>query len=270
MSHSYNCICTDGEIEILGTPDPLCEAEVHNTKPAYCDSEYGFDEAFIERHVDSDGAIHPPVYVPPPDSIEDLRCRNCEDLTARLQVAEDALARLKSDVEDALDGQYVGTESSTARGVQMQREALDTYRDALAHLTAERAQERLTKEELDDIADAIEAYIPKQDIEDGWRGLLSKLRAAASGAGAAVRPPREPCVIGEYCPKHGFIHGAEAEELRERFEELAEDADTPSFQRRLVRKILDNVDARDSAARLEKPTAAAGVSPAARAKGEGR
>ena len=52
------------------------------------------------------------------------------------------------------------------------------------------------------------------------------------------------CVIGEYCKKHGFIHGAEAEELRDKLKDIAHrDAD--------VRAVLDNVDARDSVAWLE-------------------
>jgi hypothetical protein len=53
---------------------------------------------------------------------------------------------------------------------------------------------------------------------------------------------KEPCIIGEYCHRHGFIHGAEAEELRERLEALKK----PSVQR-----ILDDVDARDSCAYVE-------------------
>jgi hypothetical protein len=50
------------------------------------------------------------------------------------------------------------------------------------------------------------------------------------------------CIIGAYCRSHGFIHGAEAEELRERLEAL----DDPR-----VNAILYNVDARDSLAFTE-------------------
>lgn len=80
-------------------------------------------------------------------------------------------------------------------------------------------------------------------------------------------PPAPPaqCVIGEYCHTHGFSHGAEAEELRERFETLAADENTPSFQRRRVRRILDDVDARDSAAFVSTTE---GMKPRPSARGE--
>jgi len=54
--------------------------------------------------------------------------------------------------------------------------------------------------------------------------------------------PTPDCVIGVYCQRHGFIHGQEAEELRERLEELGNKA---------VNRVLDEVDARDSLAYLE-------------------
>ncbi len=62
------------------------------------------------------------------------------------------------------------------------------------------------------------------------------------------------CVIGEYCRKHGFIHGGEAEELRQRLEALLERG---SFSGSEVRYILDDVDARDAAAVLEAAAPAA-------------
>jgi hypothetical protein len=56
------------------------------------------------------------------------------------------------------------------------------------------------------------------------------------------------CVIGKYCRRHQFIHGAEAEELRERIEALLAagyvDGDA-------VQRVLDDVDARDSLAFIE-------------------
>jgi hypothetical protein len=51
------------------------------------------------------------------------------------------------------------------------------------------------------------------------------------------------CVIGDYCREHGFIHGAEAEELRERLSKL---------NNAKVNAVLDDVDARDSCAYLER------------------
>lgn len=92
-----------------------------------------------------------------------------------------------------------------------------------------------------------------------------------------------PCVIGVYCHKHGFIHGAEAEELRERIEKLVSEyreakrdaeADCPhdiapvgiihENAIRALSGILDTVDARDSVAWLEFRDAEPGVPPAAR------
>lgn len=59
---------------------------------------------------------------------------------------------------------------------------------------------------------------------------------------------KEPCIIGVYCHRHGFIHGAEAEELRERFEEWIKHT---GKLRVAVQSILDDVDARDSLAYRE-------------------
>jgi len=58
------------------------------------------------------------------------------------------------------------------------------------------------------------------------------------------------CVIGEYCSKHDFIHGAEAEELRSGIERLIDEGVTE----RGLRRLLDEVDARDSLAYLEMKT----------------
>jgi hypothetical protein len=58
---------------------------------------------------------------------------------------------------------------------------------------------------------------------------------------AAITARRE-CVIGRYCSRHGFIHGAEAEELRARLEALKDAT---------VNAVLEDVDARDSLAYVE-------------------
>lgn len=65
------------------------------------------------------------------------------------------------------------------------------------------------------------------------------------------------CVIGKYCRRHQFIHGAEAEELRERIEALLGTGEVIDHQ---LRAVLDEVDARDSLAYLEA-TAEADASP---------
>ena len=59
------------------------------------------------------------------------------------------------------------------------------------------------------------------------------------------------CVIGEYCSQHGFIHGAEAEELREKLEELLKYYDPEDVPAHGLRRLLEDVDARDSLAWLD-------------------
>lgn len=68
------------------------------------------------------------------------------------------------------------------------------------------------------------------------------------------------CELGKYCSLHDFIHGAEAEELRQRIEKVIGDIENSIESRREVdpelivldlKAILDRVDARDSVAYLE-------------------
>lgn len=61
---------------------------------------------------------------------------------------------------------------------------------------------------------------------------------------------QQRCIIGEYCRLHGFIHGAEAEELRQGIEVLR-DGTRGKFHRQQLQELLDDVDARDSAAFVE-------------------
>jgi chromosome segregation ATPase len=74
---------------------------------------------------------------------------------------------------------------------------------------------------------------------------------ALDAALAASAPQKEEpqCRMGIYCREHNFIHGAEAEELRERIEAMLqaadEDDDSREFRSSLW-QLLDNVDARDS------------------------
>lgn len=86
------------------------------------------------------------------------------------------------------------------------------------------------------------------------RSTEAVLREVPEVAVSRSRAPQAPCVIAEYCRTHGFIHGAEAEELRERFEKMLADG---WISKREIRRILDDVDARDSTAFLEKVTAVA-------------
>ena len=93
-----------------------------------------------------------------------------------------------------------------------------------------------------------------------WARRIGEIIAALATPPAAPRVPdtpqgwpdannavrwesREPqCVIGVYCQRHGWVHGQEAEELREHLEALSLPA---------VNRVLDAVDARDSLAYLE-------------------
>lgn len=62
------------------------------------------------------------------------------------------------------------------------------------------------------------------------------------------------CIIGRFCEEHGFVHGAEAEQLRKAIEEfrdqLVDDTDIDEIESGLT-ALLDRVDARDSLAFVE-------------------
>lgn len=70
--------------------------------------------------------------------------------------------------------------------------------------------------------------------------------------GGPVRQSPQPtttapaCVMGVYCQEHKYVHGAEAEELRQRFEQLIEAGTGNDLGPRDIQRILDDVDARDS------------------------
>lgn len=81
----------------------------------------------------------------------------------------------------------------------------------------------------------------------------SGLLGVAVGRSPQSRRSKAACVLGRYCTTHEFTHGAEAEELRERFQKLA-DAKEAAGKLAVagqIRAILDDVDARDSVAWLE-------------------
>lgn len=75
-----------------------------------------------------------------------------------------------------------------------------------------------------------------------WGDIGPQTKGWPDGNNPVRWNPKPDCVIGVYCQRHGFIHGQEAEELRERLEELGNTA---------VNRVLDEVDARDSLAYLE-------------------
>lgn len=60
---------------------------------------------------------------------------------------------------------------------------------------------------------------------------------------------KKDCRIGIYCSDHGFIHGAEAEELRQAIEKLRDARGRPTCE--ALTRLLDDIDARDSLAYLE-------------------
>jgi hypothetical protein len=66
----------------------------------------------------------------------------------------------------------------------------------------------------------------------------------------AARIEREPCKLyAGYCRGHGFVHGAEAEELRAGIEELIER--DKKVKPKELQRLLDSIDARDSLAYRE-------------------
>jgi hypothetical protein len=64
---------------------------------------------------------------------------------------------------------------------------------------------------------------------------------------------RLACQMGVYCPEHNFIHGAEAEEMRQRLEALIVEAKRrdSNIGHWELQGLLDEVGARDSVAFLE-------------------
>jgi len=71
-----------------------------------------------------------------------------------------------------------------------------------------------------------------------------------------VYPPKSKCyMLDQGCPVHGYIHGKEAEELREGLKKLLDtasgDADEMGVPVHELEDMLDRIDARDSVAWLE-------------------
>lgn len=95
-----------------------------------------------------------------------------------------------------------------------------------------------------------------------WQMFGYEPPEAKVGAVERSSSPPQKCVVGEYCRKHGFIHGAEAEELRERVTQILDQVDHEGDDAaealdRALRVMLDEVDARDSCA-VQKTRAALG------------
>lgn len=61
------------------------------------------------------------------------------------------------------------------------------------------------------------------DTEEGARivNILDELQSLSQ---SSVETERTQCEMGVRCPEHDFIHGAEAEELRQRLEALITEA----------------------------------------------
>jgi hypothetical protein len=83
--------------------------------------------------------------------------------------------------------------------------------------------------------------------------FLEEIAADLGASSAPVERPRA-CVIGKYCHRHGFIHGGEAEELRSKVEKILGRVRGEGRLSRVLRDMLDEVDARDSLALLEAQT----------------
>ena len=102
-----------------------------------------------------------------------------------------------------------------------------------------------------DVMEQIEAALASVGL-DTQPKIVQALRARSEGASAPSCPPEKPsCTMSaESCPVHSFIHGTEAEELREGIERILRTDGGADVRSRLER-VLDTVDARDSAAYLE-------------------
>lgn len=79
---------------------------------------------------------------------------------------------------------------------------------------------------------------------------------------ASKKSQTSKCTIREFgCAVHGFIHGAEAEELREGIQKIIVHYEDAAYENDSdlmlddLRKLLERVDARDSVAFLEAKTA---------------
>lgn len=93
---------------------------------------------------------------------------------------------------------------------------------------------------------------PDCDVRTVLRGFAEWIQTTPS----APAEVKQSCVLGEYCRRHGFIHGAEAEELRERVETILdqvdhEESDAGDELDRALRIMLQEIDARDSLAYRE-------------------
>ena len=66
----------------------------------------------------------------------------------------------------------------------------------------------------------------------------------------SAKTKQRVCIIGKFCARHEFVHGAEAEELRKKLERFAETSDITG-EANWARTILDETDARDSCAWVE-------------------
>lgn len=65
----------------------------------------------------------------------------------------------------------------------------------------------------------------------------------------SAKAKQRACIIGKFCARHEFVHGAEAEELRKKLERFADTDETGDAN--WARRILDETDARDSCAWVE-------------------
>jgi hypothetical protein len=111
------------------------------------------------------------------------------------------------------------------------------------------------------------------EVIEGARMLLAGAQSSADATlvfARALVQIGDACVIGLPCKRHGgVVHGREAEELREGIEKILEEygatpADVPYEHedyedlRRALRRLLDDVDARDSLVLLEAAEAEVG------------
>jgi len=165
-------------------------------------------------------------------------CELCKGGTANgvwvCDVCLDAL-KAKAESAEATRDEYWADLCEIKAGTGVVPQAL--YDEAMKRAGA--AEATLTAARIGPCRGGAPHYCPNCDRSFGEAALGSS--PAATKEESTKMSPRK-CVIGEFCDLHGFVHGAEAEELRERLARL---------NSRKVNAILDDVDARDSCAYVE-------------------
>lgn len=256
-------------------------------------ARHGFVEAKGREHFGVDGECRYVPFLSDGDPMTQPQKPDCEPFLSQAAklVQGAAAAFIEPATEEDVDG--VVAEIAQALAQTYANGKADYVPAAVeappskAEATYQQPVEKMVTEMAEELADESSGYSLQERIAQ-WReqakcgsdeltmgGMYNSGRAFAFGRCAdeaelivkraiqsAVEAPPDAapqkCVIGEYCRSHGFIHGAEAEELRQRIETMLSEVDhegDDAFEA-LVQALqftLDEVDARDSLAFVSTP-----------------